>query len=128
MRFLIIDDFDLGIELVKQAILSKGLPQESISTAVSGKTAIELIKESIATKSPYDIIFLDLVLPDFNGMEVLKYIREQKQLDSCKVVVITGETEQVTAKEVKQMGGNVFLPKPVNRNQIVLIIDSFSKK
>lgn len=66
-----------------------------------------------------DLIFLDIEMPDMNGFEVIKLLR---QIDSCKntpVIFLTGNVSVENVKTSIESGGNDFLRKPVDYNMLV---------
>ncbi|MCP4490199.1 MAG: sigma-54-dependent Fis family transcriptional regulator [Gammaproteobacteria bacterium] len=86
------------------------LPAQT-SLAITASDAKEAIE-----KSPPDLILLDLKLPDENGLEVLKWIRE-KQFPSA-VIIITGHGSMDIAVEVMRHGADDFLEKPITADRL----------
>lgn len=102
IRTLIIDD-DPTLQDACFQILSR-LGHE-VDLAASGTAGLQLVENH-----SYDLILLDLVMPDQNGVEVLKQI---KLLDPrAQVVIITGHGSIALAVETVKLGAFDFLPKP----------------
>jgi DNA-binding NtrC family response regulator len=80
--------------------------------AEDGRKAIELMEEH-----PVDVVLLDLRMPDLNGMDVLKIIK-QRWPDS-EVVVITGFPSVESAKEAVRLGAFNYLAKPVGPREVI---------
>ena len=81
-------------------------------TVEDGREAI-----SVMEQQPFDVVLLDLRMPDLDGMDVLKTIK-QRWPDS-EVVVITGYPSIETAKEAVRLGAFNYLTKPVGPNDVI---------
>ena len=81
-------------------------------TVEDGREAI-----SVMEQQPFDVVLLDLRMPDLDGMDVLKTIK-QRWPDS-EVVVITGYPSIETAKEAVRLGAFNYLAKPVGPNDVI---------
>ena len=68
------------------------------------------------------VIFLDVVLPDMNGIEVLKHIRQQGS--AVPVVVISGKGTSQTDSEARQLGAFEYLTKPLSVAKVREVIHS----
>lgn len=93
--------------------------------ASDGKMALDLI-----SKNNYDIIFMDLSMPEIGGIEVIKEIRK-KYGKVPEIVVVTGYSDDCSANEAIDVGANCVLVKPINFIVLKSIINShrlFSKK
>jgi DNA-binding NtrC family response regulator len=77
-----------------------------------GREAIQVMEQS-----PFDVVLLDLRMPDLDGMEVLKTIK-QRWPDS-EVVVITGYPSIESAKQAVRLGAHNYLAKPVEPNDVI---------
>jgi DNA-binding NtrC family response regulator len=80
--------------------------------AEDGKEALQVMEQQA-----FDVILLDLRMPDLDGMDVLKIIK-QRWPDS-EVVVITGYPTIESAKEALRLGANNYLAKPVGPDDVV---------
>ena len=81
-------------------------------TVEDGREAI-----SVMEQQPFDVVLLDLRMPDLDGMDVLKTIK-QRWPDS-EVIVITGYPSLETAKEAVRLGAFNYLAKPVGPNDVI---------
>jgi len=81
-------------------------------TVEDGREAI-----SVMEQQPFDVVLLDLRMPDIDGMDVLKTIK-QRWPDS-EVIVITGYPSLETAKEAVRLGAFNYLAKPVGPNDVI---------
>jgi two-component system response regulator AtoC len=111
-KILIVDDE----EFIRQN-LDRILKEERYRTAVAenGNEALELLKEA-----PFDLVFLDLRLPDISGLEVLKKIRESDP--DLLVIVMTGYASVESAVEALKSGAYDYIKKPFKADVIKLIV------
>jgi DNA-binding response OmpR family regulator len=105
---LIIDD-EKNIRLTLSMALEQ--PGISVDTASTGTEALE----KLAEKS-YEVILLDLRLPDLDGMEILRHIAEMRP--EIKVIVITAYGSIDLAVEAMKLGAVDFLPKPFDTTDV----------
>src|ERR1043166_7478950 len=108
-KVLITEDDSLMVEIYRDCFESKGFNAE---IAADGAVAIQRLKQN-----PPDIVVLDLMLPNVNGVEVLKHIRSQEKLRDMPVIVMSnafaGPLGQQAAAEgaTKLFAKNTFGPK-----------------
>lgn len=102
-KILIIEDdsFLQGLEANK---LEKGGYQ--VITASTGGEAMKKI-----TEPDIDVILLDLILPDFNGFEILVKIKEIENLKGVPVIVFSNLSEEKDVKKSKELGATDFMVK-----------------
>ena len=107
-RILVVDDVELNLK-VFTGLLKKS--KMNIDTALSGAEAIELIK-----KNSYDCIFMDHQMPEMDGIETLKKLKEDPEADIDKVPVIALTANAISgAKEMYMENGfSDYITKPVN--------------
>lgn len=102
-KILVVEDdsFLQGLEVGK--LKKEGY---EVITASSGDEAIEKIKED-----GIDLILLDLVLPNFDGFEVLKQIRENEKTKKTPVLVFSNLSEEKDIKRAEDLKANDFMVK-----------------
>lgn len=115
-RILVVDD-ELGFgEMVKWNLEASG-PYE-VKVENHGRSALNAVR----TFHP-DLIFLDIAMPDLEGSEVARRIKEDRSLKDLPIVFLTGT---VTAEEVGPsggiIGGQYFLAKPVSVTDLISCI------
>jgi two-component system chemotaxis response regulator CheY len=112
VQVLVVDDSKVMREMVIASL--RGLAGASFTQAASGLEAIE--KLSLA---PFDLVFLDLNMPDIGGMEVVQFIREQEGLQDLPVVIVTTRGDEDSRAHALAAGATRFLTKPFDPEQIV---------
>jgi DNA-binding response OmpR family regulator len=105
-RVLIVDDiFD------NRAILGRRFERRGfeVAEADSGARALELINTQ-----PYDVVLLDWMMPDLDGMEVLRRIRSQRSAVELPVIMVTAKSQNEDVVEALTQGANDYMTKPVD--------------
>lgn len=105
---LVVDDEKLIAMDIKKIVTLEG---HDVITTQSGVEASRAIEDS-----DIDLVFLDLVLPDMSGVEVLKEIKKAKS--DLPVVIITGYPDSEIMNQALELGPISVLKKPFNREQI----------
>ena len=107
---LIIDD-EAGIRSSLQGILED--EGYAVKTTATGEKGLEFLGTD-----PYDLVFLDIWLPEMNGIDVLEKIKEQDE--RIQVVMITGHGSVESAVNATKLGAFNFLEKPLSLEKVVL--------
>jgi two-component system, chemotaxis family, chemotaxis protein CheY len=121
MKTLIVED-DFTSRLILQEIL-KGYGPTHI--AVNGKEAIEAVNMALEAKEPYNLICLDIKMPEMDGMAALKEIRnlekskEMSPSDMAKIIMTTGVTEKENILEAIKAQCDYYLVKPVQKKILI---------
>ena len=101
-RVLVVDDHE-GVQLTLCEFLSR--VGHEVTGVLSGRQALVEVDGGA-----YDLVVLDLALPDVSGMEVLRHIRTSASVD---VIVVTGSDAEAQEEQVRQLGACAYLRKPV---------------
>jgi len=114
-KVLVVDDTK-NIRMLLTTCLE--LKHYKVITAADGKSAIDIIKEE---KDSIDIIFLDIRMPEINGTEVLKVIRERGV--KCPVIIMTAYATVKNAVDCTRLGAVAYLQKPFSPDRVSSILD-----
>ena len=120
-RVLVVDDVDTNLYVAEGLLTPYKL---SIDMADSGFAAIEKIESG----NTYDIIFMDHMMPQMDGIETTKKIREWEDSNSRKPVPIVALTANALAgneEMFKKEGFDEFIPKPINIKQLNTILNKY---
>ncbi|NOQ36475.1 MAG: response regulator [Methylococcaceae bacterium] len=109
-RILIIDDDKFFIRLMDMALKQSGY---EVLLALQGKEAIEILKQQTV-----DMIIVDLMMPELDGLGFLHWLRQEAKLDT-PTLVQTGMAKASTEEEVKAAGGSALIYKPVKVPQLI---------
>ena len=102
-KILVVDDDPYTLEFLQFALEGEGY---EIATATLGGEAIQM-----AERERYDLLLVDLRLPDIDGLEVLRRFKEITQ--DAEVIVISGQSSMEVAIEATKLGAFYFINKPV---------------
>jgi CheY-like chemotaxis protein len=114
---LIVDDEEATVDLMSTVVSLFG---HEPSTAYAGLEALDLIESE-----PPDVILLDLMMPDVDGLETLHRLRALPQGDGLPVIVITASAAADLDEQVAEAGGNACLRKPVEMDVLERLIADF---
>ncbi len=104
---LIVDDSRTMRMILVRALHELGF--KKITEAADGRQAVDLIKEK-----SFDLMLLDMEMPEMNGMEVLQTIKSSPELSGLPVIVVSGAEQLETAVKCIEAGAEDYLPKPFN--------------
>ena len=110
---LICDDSLLVRKIMKDCLNEYG--DFNIIEASSGQTSVELFRQN----EP-DLVFLDIVMPDKNGIEALQEMREIKK--DVKIIMLSSSGTKSHLKAAMEAGASDFIQKPWEKSQIEHIL------
>ena len=103
---LIVDDNKTNCEVLERRLTQNGL---SCRVALDGTTAIK----EVDAKTP-DLILLDVMLPDINGLELLKRFRKNHDRDELPIIMVSAFNDVDSTAKCIKLGASDYLPKPLN--------------
>jgi adenylate cyclase len=103
-RILVVDDTEANRELLSRRLGRNG---HVVQTANGGKSALEAV-----TKSEFDLILLDLMMPDMNGLEVLTRLKDDLAVRHIPVIMISALDEIDSIVSCIEAGAEDYIPKP----------------
>jgi two-component system, sensor histidine kinase and response regulator len=104
-NLLVIDDDPVNRELMRRLFES----EYCVASAGSGKAGFDAL-----THTEFDVVLLDVMMPDMNGFDVLKQIRSTPNTADLPVILISSLTDSDYVVQGLQAGANDYLTKPVN--------------
>ncbi len=108
---LVVDDSKVMREMLIACL--RGQDELSFTQANSGLEAIEQL-----SLRPYDLLLLDLNMPDIGGIEVVQFVRSQDRLKSIPIIVVTTRGDDSSRDQALQAGATRFLTKPFSPETI----------
>jgi len=73
----------------------------------------------------FDLILLDLAMPDFSGFDVIKSLKQDGLLESKTIVIFTASSNQDLLKEVRNNGVKEIFKKPFSLDQLIALIEKY---
>ncbi|MEI7802664.1 MAG: response regulator [Bacteroidota bacterium] len=113
---LLVDDDPLCIKLISPLLTSAGY---SLLTAENAKDAQQLLEQNT---DQIAVVLLDWEMPVMNGIELLKWIREQSKFETIQVIMQTGMDQPENIKEGIDAGAYYYLTKPIKREVLLSTI------
>lgn len=102
---LVVDDSTVMRQMVVACLRVRDHLQ--FSQAASGLEAIERL-----SLSPFDLVVLDLNMPDIGGIEVLEFVRAQDSLGALPILVVTTRGDESSRERALAAGASAFMTKP----------------
>ena len=109
-KVLIVDDNDLMRTLLRGILRSESC--HVVGEARNGLIALEMVEKTVP-----DVVFLDVMMPEMNGIEVLQVIRERHP--GIQVIMITGKPSVENVQESIHAGAAGFIVKPFNTARVL---------
>jgi putative two-component system response regulator len=101
-------------------MLMKNPDVKEVIEAKNGADAIGYIK----SRSDISLILLDIIMPIMNGLEVLRVVRSDDNIEQLPIIVLT--TDETKKTEALELGANDFLMKPIRSIKLMQKIDSIT--
>jgi len=117
-KILLVEDEDLSRDSLTRLLKMSGY---MVKDAAAGKIALSLLSHE-----PFDIIITDLLLPDINGIDILKQCKEISP--HTEVILITGHASAETAVKAMKEGAYDYITKPLNFDELSIIISKAVEK
>lgn len=115
-RILVVDDTEMNLTVVKSLLKRTGI---GIDTALSGKEALKLTSEK-----RYDMIFIDHMMPDMDGIETLKHLRESGMNRDVPAAALTANAVSGAREMYLNAGFDAFLSKPIDGAALEKLLQS----
>ena len=119
MRILVVDDNPDIVGLMQNLLESGGY---DVATTTGGNACLELL-----SKDEFDIVLLDITMPDVSGFDVVRKLCETNQLDENKIILFTAAS--ISDSEIdkwKKIGVKACIRKPFEPDSLFQIISDVS--
>lgn len=118
---LVVDDNRYNVLTVKSILSEKGY--KKILTAVSGKECISKVIEN----KP-DLLILDIMMPDMDGFEVCRKLKENEETSDVIIVLLSARTSAKDLKKGFDLGAVDYIEKPFSGDDLVSRVESVLKR
>ncbi|MFA0547659.1 response regulator [Vibrio splendidus] len=112
---LLVDDSQLNMRITSTQLQSFGVKSECCETATQ---ALELVSESVAKSSPYDLVLIDKVMPSVDGFQLARSLVERFGSECPKLVMISADPRKQDEARAKQVGFVAYIARPYQDNQL----------
>ena len=117
LRILVVED-----NLLNQKIVSFILQKQNaiIALAINGREAIDIL-----LKDNYDIVLMDLQMPEMDGYSTIQYIRETMK-DNIPIIALTAGLFADELEACERIGANACISKPIDQNGLCDLISNLT--
>jgi two-component system sensor histidine kinase/response regulator len=115
LRALMVDDNQTNRSILHHYANGWGIQD---GDAESGPRALEILRSAARKGSPFDLAILDLNMPEMNGLELAKAIKEDPELEQTRLVMLTSSSTAGEVTHARQIGVVDYLTKPVRRSEL----------
>lgn len=110
-QILVVDDEPFNRDLLRRCLSKQGY---NVTEADGGKQALELIGST-----HFDLVLLDVMMPDIDGIQVLTTIRKSFSMTELPVIMVTALNDSKDIAEALNLGANDYITKPVDRTVLL---------
>jgi DNA-binding response OmpR family regulator len=114
-RILVVDDDEHIRNLEKSILEGKGF---DVTTASGGNEALEILK-----KERYDLVLLDVMMPEVDGFTVCRKIKDDPRLREMPVIFLTAKGGGEALAEGFESGAIMYINKPFTANKLLTIVN-----
>ncbi|MCD4654448.1 sigma-54 dependent transcriptional regulator, partial [bacterium] len=118
LKICIVDDEKTFVTILKQSLKQQG---HDVSVAYNAEDALEIILEG-----NFDLVILDLNLPNMSGLEALQQLRKYR--DDCDVVVVTAHGSIEYTVKAMRLGAVDLITKPLQMDTLKIVLDRIIKR
>lgn len=116
-KILIIDDEEITTHIISQKIQKKGYNVTVLNQAHKVIKDLSLLKD-------FDLILLDIVMPETSGIEILKLIRNSQEYQHVPIIMMTAQSSVEDVVNALELGANDYISKPVNFDILISRINT----
>jgi len=123
-KILLIEDEIPVVDIYERVLSKAGFEAKSLTNGKEALSELQKIKRQKETKP--DLILLDLILPDINGIEILREIKSWKETRNIPVVILTNYKDVETEERGDSLGANAYIIKTnITPEEIVAIVKKY---
>jgi two-component system sensor histidine kinase/response regulator len=116
LQVLVVDDNATIGEILSRQILAWKIRTGS---AVSGIEALTMLRAEAAKGKPYNLALLDVQMPEMDGLTLARAIKAEPAIAGTRLIVLTSLGQSLTAGELKEIGIDAYVTKPVKRSRLL---------
>jgi len=114
-KILVVDDDMRNVFALSKILTNKGM---KVSKAVNGKMAMEVIEK----EGDFDLVLLDIMMPEMDGYETTRRLRENPRFRNLPVIALTAKAMKDDRQKCIDAGANDYLSKPVNVDKLLSLM------
>ncbi len=114
-RILVVDDNATNREILTTQFKAWGAQTNEAADAASG---LEMMRKAVETGKPYHAAILDMQMPDMDGKEMGRLVKDDSKLAPTRLVMMTSLGQKGDAQTLKEMGFDAYFTKPVRQSDL----------
>lgn len=122
LRVLVAEDNPTNIEVVSRMLKLEDV--YDVTIAKDGQEAYDLVKHNMENNAYFDLIFMDIQMPNVDGLQSTRLIRKMGY--SAPIVALTAFSDESNVKNCIESGMNEFLSKPIRRPALKRVLKKFA--
>jgi DNA-binding response OmpR family regulator len=115
-RILVVDDDPHAVEILTRMLEREGY--ECLSAA-SGEAGLKILRDT-----PVDVLLLDVMMPEMDGLQVCEHLQADEDLRQVPVMLLTARDDYPTRERGMKLNVSEFLTKPVNKRELFARIEA----
>ncbi len=112
MKVMLVDDSSANLDVLKKMLSPQGY---KLSFAANGKLALE-----VAEKNRPDLILLDIIMPEMDGIETCKKLKEMEGMEDTPIIFITAKSDSNTLQKGFDVGCSDYIYKPFSSKEVLM--------
>ncbi len=118
-KILVVDDDELVVIAIQELLTPLGF---QVETASNGPGALEK-----TSRERYDLVILDVIMPELDGVEVCRRIRRIDSYASVPILMLTAKSEEEDRQRGTEAGANLYLSKPISPRRLIALVEEALK-
>lgn len=118
-KILVVDDAPIMRLIIKDTLMTSGY--DVVGEAANGKEAVEKYEELMP-----DLVTMDIIMPEMDGVQALKLIREAHS--DAKIIVISAIDQRESLMEAIKAGASDYIIKPFEPDRVISAVDDIFKE
>jgi two-component system, sensor histidine kinase and response regulator len=115
LRVLVVDDNHTNRQILRNQV---GAWKMQVGSAASGDEALYRLRGALGAGKPYDVALLDVQMPEMDGFTLAAAIKDDPALAETRLIVLTSMGHALRSAELKQLGIETYLVKPVKQSRL----------
>ena len=114
VHVLLVEDNELNMEIAEFLLKKAGI---TVTTAYNGQEAVDVFRTKAA--GTFDVILMDIMMPEMNGYELCRKIKEDMNINHIQVILLTARTDEQSHLDGYKTGADAYMEKPFEINSLL---------
>ena len=119
LKTLIIDDNATNRMILREMVSRLGAV---VAEARNGGEGLAELKRAAKKEKPYQLVLLDYRMPDMNGLAVVQFMKEDRDLSGIPLIMLTSDSRSAVLSKARELGIEGYLSKPIKRSDLLMAI------